>query len=339
MAEAKNRVIRTETDVDLCMVCAPLPPEAVWEIESLLLRVLEYGDYSFRSALSGKYSGALRCTFFLARHGANLVGAAGCLYGRANPAISVLGPVAVAPEYRGNGIGTRLVKSVVGHLEDRDCMAIYLGVSDNSPARGLYSRLGFQKYKGILMRYLFCPEDRFEQLYFGKDQAVKIRKVQWGDFPGVQALTCLPCSMYTFDIGRDIFSSKYVEPGKFLSVFPEMMRITAQQGGLADVLVTGRHENVVGVGHIIRHPGEAREHVGELDFFVHDDFLSHSETLVRATLEGAASLSLEKVNCRCLACDRLKRDVLAKLGAKQVAVLPGNAQINNVREDILVYEL
>lgn len=336
--KTSNTNLLTNVDVEICKTTAPLEEEAAWEVESLLLKILEYGDYSFHSALLGEYSRTLNCTFFLAKHKGNLVGAAGCLYSHKNPAVAIIGPVGVAEEYRRNGIGRQLVTSIIEHLRGRRCMAIYLGVSAGTPATYLYSSLGFKRYKGIVMRLLLCPEEEFINACFGKCPDVKVRRAVWGDFPGIQAMATFPCRMYTCDFKRGVFSSRYIEPIRFLPVFPEMMRAFARSGGLANVLVAGGKENIVGIAHISRLPGEAQGHTAELDFYVHDNFVDQTEPLVHTTIEGSGELSVKRINCYCLGCDYLKRNIIDRLGGRQVAVLPGNVFVSGKYEDVLVYQ-
>jgi GNAT superfamily N-acetyltransferase len=328
----------TSIDVEISHATAPLESDVAWEVEALLLKILEYGDYSFHSALLGEYSQTLNCMFFLAKHNGNLVGAAGCLYSHKNPAVAIIGPVGVAAEYRRNGIGRKLVTSIIAHLRDQYCMAVYLGVSAGTPATYLYSSLGFKRYKGIVMRLLLCPEEEFTNIYFGKYPDVKIRRVVWGDFPGIQALATFPCRMYTCDFRRGVFSSRYIEPIRFLPVFPEMMRAFARSGGLANVLVAGGKENIVGIAHMSRLSGQAQRHIAEIDFYVHDNFVDQTEHLISTTMEESGNLSINRINCYCLGCDRLKRDIIDKLGGRQVAVLPGNIFVSGKYEDVLVYQ-
>jgi len=336
--KTSNTTQLTSIDVEIRKATAPLETESAWEVESLLLKILEYGDYSFHSALLGEYSRTLNCTFFLAKHKGNLVGAAGCLYSHKNPAVAIIGPVGVAAEYRLNGIGRKLVTTIIEHLRGRYCMAVYLGVSAGTPATYLYSSLGFKRYKGIVMRLLLCPEEEFTNTYFGKCPDVKLRRAAWGDFPGIQALATFPCQMYTCDFRRGVFSSKYIEPIRFLPVFPDMMRTFGRSGGLANVLIAGGKENIVGIAHMSRLPGEAQRHIAEFDFYVHDNFVDQTERLVRTTIEGSRDLSINRINCYCLDCDHLKRNIIDRLGGRQVAVLPGNIFVSGKYEDVLVYQ-
>jgi len=338
-AKALNTTRLANTDVEVCQVAAPLTPDAAWKVESLLLKIFEYGDYSLRSALLGEYSETLNCTFFLAEYKGELVGAAACLYAHRNPTIAIVGPVGVDSDYRGNGIGTKLVRSLIKHLRLQRCMVAYLGVSANTPSASLYERLGFKRYQGIVMRLLLTSRAEFERGYFTKCTDVRVRRAVWGDFPAIQALVSFPCQMYTVDIRRGIFSSRYVEPTKFLSVFPAMMRTFAKHGGFAKVLVANGDQTVVGVAHINRLPSKTQKHMAELDFFVHDNFTSEARRLLHASMKQASDLSVEKIHCCCLRCDHLKRQVIEELEGKQIAVLPGNVFIDGKYEDVLVHQL
>lgn len=330
-----NRLMNT--DIEVCEVAAPLGAEAAWEVESLLLKIFEYGDYSFRSVLRGEYSKTLDCTYFLARYKQKLIGAAGCLCGRKNPGISIIGPVGVDVKHRGNDVGSKLVESIIRYLRARGCMAIYLGTSGPDEVVNFYKKLGFQKYKGIIMRHLLCSERDFEECF--KTAETKIRRAVWGDFPGISVLATFPAGFYTFDFGQNIFSSKYAEPSRFLSIFPEMMRVFARYGGFANILVANHKQTVVGIAHINKLPSKTQQHVAELDFYVHDNFTDQAECLVRTTMEKSKDLSINKVNCYCLGCDYLKRNIIDKLGGRQIAILPGNVFINGKYEDVLVYQL
>ena len=325
------------SDIETRQVMAPLAPEAAWEVESLLLKIFEYGDYSFRSALRGDYAETLYCTFFQARYKRRLIGVAGCLSDRRNPAVSILGPVGVDIDYRGNNVGSMLVKSVIDEMKRRDCRAIYLGTADQDGVAKFYEKLGFQKHCGIVMRYLLCNNVDFDSSF--NPAETEIRRAVWGDFPDVCILATIPAGFYTFDLPRGVFSSRYVEPARFLSIFPRMMREYAKHGGFANVLVTKHNKTVVGIAGLTGLPARAQRHVAELDFFVHDNFLNQAERLVLSTLEQCRDLNVRQIVCYCLGCDPLKRSVIENLKGRNIAVLPDNVIINNKSEDVLVFQL
>ena len=53
--------------------------------------------------------------------------------------------VAVRPEYRGKGIGRRLIETFADRAADRGVTKIYLEVRANNPAMALYRRAGFKE--------------------------------------------------------------------------------------------------------------------------------------------------------------------------------------------------
>ena len=328
-----------KTDIEKCIAIAPLENELAWEVESLLLMIFEYGDYSFRSALTGEYSQSLNCVYFLAKHNDNIIGAAGCLYSKINPAIAIIGPVCVLSEYRSKGIGTELLESIVEHLKEINGMAAYLAVNNSNPAVSIYSKIGFMQYQGIVRRLLLREEKVFDKLYFNNTENIHVRKAIWGDFPGIQALIAEPGDMYSVLFSKHIFSSRYVEPVRFLSLFPEMMKENTKYGGLLNVLVAADKENVVGFANISRLPGKAQEHVGVLEFFVHDNFVEHSIELINTTIQKHKQSSIKKIYCYCISCDRIKRNIIESIGGNLIGTLSENIFIDSSYEDILTYEI
>lgn len=322
------------------MICvtAPLAPEPAWEVEAHLLRIFEYADYSLRAALSGAYAPDLECVFSMARAKGVLTGAAGALYGRQNPAVAILGPVGVREADRRRGIGTAMVAPLLDVLGTRGCEAVYLGVSLENPAGRLYRRLGFARYRGIVHRRLLRGQADWEQTHFAPSARVGVRRAHWGDFPGVQALLSCPGLMLTVDATQGIFSSRYVEPARFLGLFPTVMTTCRRQGGLANVLVSTPRQSVVGFAYVYRLFGAAQQHIAQLEFYLHDNFLDHAELLARATTCEAATLPVRRFRCLCLRGDNLRRRAVERLGGLPVATLPESTCIDERLEDTVIYE-
>lgn len=55
--------------------------------------------------------------------------------------------IAVKAEYRGNGIGTQLLKDLIQTLKENGFNAISLSVDERNPALRLYKRFGFEIIK------------------------------------------------------------------------------------------------------------------------------------------------------------------------------------------------
>lgn len=65
-------------------------------------------------------------------------------FGYVDASIPELG-VAVLPEFRGKGVGTRLIRALLDELRQSGCPAVSLSVDLTNPAARLYERMGFVK--------------------------------------------------------------------------------------------------------------------------------------------------------------------------------------------------
>ena len=67
--------------------------------------------------------------------------------------------IAVSPEYRRNGIGKKLILSLIDHLRKNNVTALLLEVRvSNTPAISLYQQLGFEQV-GRRPRYYHNPRE------------------------------------------------------------------------------------------------------------------------------------------------------------------------------------
>lgn len=339
-ATTENLRRRNVSCIEIRQLQSPLPCDLVWQVESFLLKIFEYGNYSFRSALAGTLDTELACVFRLAMLNNEIIGAAGCLYSKTNSQVALFGPIAVAPEHRRKGVGTILANAILQHLAEKSCQAAYLGVIQSNPARKLYHKLGFQSLSGVVMQYLFCHPAEFHDFYFStSNDHIKIRPMRWADFCGVQTLLTSPLDMCSFDFQQGIFSSKYAPLHTFLPVFPTLAACQQNQTGLAQVLATASNEKIMGIAHVTYSKNEITQHVGTLDFFIHDNFINHSLALLQSVLERCQESEVTKLNCFVPQCDHIKQHILKQLKAAKRAILPDNILIDNHYQDVIVYEL
>ncbi|HEY9023748.1 MAG TPA: GNAT family N-acetyltransferase [Burkholderiaceae bacterium] len=101
------------------------------------------------------YRGVISSDFphFVALDGDRVVGWCDVspVFGHSRQHVGVLG-IALVPEARGLGLGTRLLQAAIGKSWERGLTRIELSVrADNAPARMLYERLGFE-HEGVLRR-------------------------------------------------------------------------------------------------------------------------------------------------------------------------------------------
>jgi GNAT superfamily N-acetyltransferase len=91
------------------------------------------------------------CHIFIARKGSQPVGIANCLEGfssfSAKPLINIH-DIAVIPEFRGKGVGTKLLRAVEAFATSIDCCKITLEVLEgNTVAQNAYRAFGFRPYQ------------------------------------------------------------------------------------------------------------------------------------------------------------------------------------------------
>ncbi len=326
-------------DIKFRKLTAPIDHVTAWRIESFLLKIFEYGDYSFRSALLGRFSSTLECSFFIAETTQMLLAVAVCLHSRTKNADAIIGPVAVEPRYRRKCLAKAILTRAIEHLICCNIHTVYLAVREKNPARTLYEKLGFTTYNGIVMRKVLTQSDRIPVPTGTDGKKEIIRRMVWGDYPAVSALMASSASMYAFDFSRGIFSGKYVPCDRFLNVFPNMMEHFTKYGGFANVIVSPISHSIVAIAHIQRMPGPLQDHMAVLDFFVNDEFTDRTCNLVNITIEQAKSLSLETIRIYCPAADHFKRRIIEALGAKIETITRKHLKINNCFQDVFVYRL
>jgi GNAT superfamily N-acetyltransferase len=128
------------------------------------------GSHGLSADVKGRLIGVLRAhpttLVLLAVADGESVGVAVCFVGistfRARPLVNVH-DLAVLPEYRGRGVGRALLGAVEDHARRLGCCKLTLEVQDdNSPARTLYRRFGFEDVvygNSATTRFLAKPLD------------------------------------------------------------------------------------------------------------------------------------------------------------------------------------
>jgi len=277
-------VTQQKLDIKILKTSSPVLTRRAWQIESFLLKILEYGNYSLRKALAGLLDSRLQCTFFTAQRGDTILVAAGCLYSANNPAVAILGPICTDPQYREKDLALQACQMLLEHLKAQKIQAVYLGVKDNVPAVNLYKKLGFITRSGIVMRKFFTGKEEFNKRYSAGQETI-IRRIYWRDFAEVSALFCEPAKIFSFDFCEQVFSSRYTEIQKFLPVFPALMNCLEKNSGFGSVLQTKEYFSIVGTAFIKPSPSEPQNHIATLEFFVLDGFTDKAIKLVSQTIK------------------------------------------------------
>ena len=67
--------------------------------------------------------------------------------------------IAIAPRFRGQGIGARLLAAQIAAARARDCSTLFLEMRAGNPAETLYARSGFEQI-GTRRDYYTCSDGR-----------------------------------------------------------------------------------------------------------------------------------------------------------------------------------
>ncbi len=121
--------------------------------------------------------------------------------------------VMIHPNYRRKGIATKLMKSAINYIQKRKLSrAILQVVSTNTPAKDLYSNLGFKKFESII--YLVAEIDSFWKPRDVEDVIVK--NFENGDIEAVYSL--IKCSEDPLHLKMFNFSRKDLKNSFFKRV-------------------------------------------------------------------------------------------------------------------------
>jgi len=136
-------------------IIPPVSADTAWEIESFLLKIFEYGDYSFRSMLRGEYALTLGSCCFAALHQEKIVGVVVCLYPRQNPLAALLGLTGI--EIPDTVEGTDFSAVVRGAEQPKDNAAL---ITCPSPfGQWKRNKHGGREYRGVrTKRYTYVRD-------------------------------------------------------------------------------------------------------------------------------------------------------------------------------------
>ena len=309
---------------------APLNASNCNEIEALLVNIFEYGDYSFRDCLAGKFDG-IEAIYGIAKKQDKIIAVAIALLSKSDRNVALLGPVAVKKNYQKIGIGQHLLQNFLGHLQHEiNTKAIYLGVKQNNPAAKLYKKMGFETITGIVMRKIFAPD--FEKAYFRYDHNITIETAGEKHWPSFHALIATPCNIICADYLEGIFSSKYCPVERFASVFPLMLKQQTQ--GKRFIKVLAVRSCVMALGSLTKTGSLSNSLV--LDFTAHNNFQVHLPLLIESLLKQAVE---KNIFIYCPQADTIKLSIIKSLNSRCVGILPGALSINNQPCNVAVYQI
>jgi GNAT superfamily N-acetyltransferase len=220
-ASVTHSRLRLSSGVEAAIRCAhpPLPPDEARRFARFVERFLveEY----LHDILLGKFSEEACFTAGLALLGDSVLGTCWSGWGRERPDIAVMGGVATAEAYRGQGLASAVVGAVCERFDVAGGRLLCLGTS-NPAARRIYERLGFRLVAG----HIFCRAAHGARLDegFAAGQAVAARPASWREMASIVPLYLLPHPCVLADAGIGLPSARVAEPRRCVRIFCDLWK-------------------------------------------------------------------------------------------------------------------
>jgi ribosomal protein S18 acetylase RimI-like enzyme len=217
----RNSRLRLSNGVEVAIRCAqpPLPPEEARRIVQFVgyFLVEEY----LNAILLGEFSEAACFTAGLGLLGDSVVATCWSGWGREFSDIAVMGGVATAEAYRGQGVASAVVGAVCERFDSAGGRFLYLGAS-NPAARRIYERLGFRRVAG----QIFCRAAREARPDegFAAGRTVAARPASWRDMASIVPLYLQPHPCVLADAGIGLLSARVAEPRRCVRIFWDLWK-------------------------------------------------------------------------------------------------------------------
>jgi GNAT superfamily N-acetyltransferase len=291
---SENPRLRLPSGVEAAIRCAqpPLPPEEARRIAQFVGHFLveEY----LGAILLGEFSEAARFTVGMGIVGGSLAAACWSGWGREFPDIAVMGGVATAEAYRGQGLASAVVGAVCERFDSTGGRLLYLGTR-NPVAQRIYERLGFRQVAG----QIFCRAARGARPDegFAAGRTVAARPASWRDMASIVPLYLQPHPCVLADAGIGLPSARIVEPRRCVHIFWDLWK-SIEPAGQWTIL---RNDLGWPVASALARPSAPPAAGFSVDFLWHTDYSVEGAAFVGKWLEEIEAAS--GCACRMLICD------------------------------------
>ena len=212
-------LLRNGGEAAIRCVEPPLPVEEAHRIAGFVGRFLveEY----LNAILLGEFSKEASFAIGVGLAGDSVVATGWSGWGRDFPDIAVMGGVATAEAYRGQGLASAVVGALCERFDFAGGRLLFLGTS-NPAARRIYERLGFRQVAG----QIFCRAARGARPDegFTTGRCVSARLASWRDMASVVPLYLLPHPCVIADAGIGLPSARVAEPRRCVRIFWELWK-------------------------------------------------------------------------------------------------------------------
>jgi len=221
--------------------------------------------------------------------------------------------VFVHPSQRGRGIAYELMKHAVAHFNERGGVAMYLGTS-NPVARGVYHKVGFADYNGVVMRCInpnFSENRNFDERFFSNAGEARIRDASWADLSRLTALYAYnPHPWFIKDYGGQLYSHSAMPQQRCVTV-PVTLLLRSEENSNKLLVMEDTRRRLVGA--MSMYSRNSKKRVIALDFLVLPSYMRQLPALVERGYQTARSLGAERVEVFVSEQEREKKEVLQRL--------------------------
>ncbi|MGO8705130.1 MAG: GNAT family N-acetyltransferase [Candidatus Brocadiia bacterium] len=215
-------------------------------------------------------------------------------WGREFPDIAVMGGVATAEAYRGQGLASAVVGAVCERFDSARGRLLCLGTS-NPAARRIYERLGFRPVAGQIL----CRAARGARLDegFAAGRTVAARPASWSDMASIVPLYLLPHPCVLADAGIGLPSARVAEPHRCVRIFWDLWKSVEPAGRWAVL----RNDLGWPVASALARPAAPPAAGFSVDFLWHTDYSVQAAAFAAGWLNEIEAISGRA--CRMLICE------------------------------------
>ena len=314
----------------------PVPPFIISDLVELLRTEWTRSDFDWLEAMHGDYGRDLTISSVIARHGDRPVATASALFSRQNPEIALLGNVLTLREFRGRGIGGRVVEAAVELAAKAGCRICLLGTQ--AIDGNIYRRHGFDWHRGVVMRRQLNESAPLEAEYFRADRPTEIRAANWGDLPGLTFLAIQHLDTLLLDYPRGLVSGQSEQLDRCVSIFPMLMEDVRTHGGTLVVLAESGNGRVFGFATVTLGGRAAQLRTATIDVAVHDHYLDQGPALVQWLLDYCERQDVGSVQAWVAEVDAAKLGWLQQAGFKPLTKLRSALCVNGKTSDVILLD-
>lgn len=314
----------------------PLASDVRNEIVSLLRTEWVRTDFNWLEAMHGDYSDGLAMTTVVARLESSPVATATIIFAQSSPEVAILANVLTRRRFRGRGIGSHVVEAAIAEAASAGCRLCLLGTQ--AKESNLYSQLGFEWHRGVIMRRPLVHDDSWEAECFRAGQDVIVRPAAWKDWPALTHFSVQSSGCYVLDYPRGLASGRCDEIERCASTFPLLMDSVQASGGDIYALATPDRRRVLGFGSVTSGAGPLRRHTAIVELALHDNYAQHAGDLLKRLLQRCSERGVERSYAYVVDVDARKRQWFLDAGFQLAAALPEAVQIDGQASNVTVLE-